>query len=349
MVQRHSFTAARGSILILVFFVLTFSSLFSLSIGYMVRQKISVIARLESHQKLRSIADAAVQKAISVYFAYKDDNPPCQTLNQSWSKNPQEFKKIKMGGGEYSVFYATGNSFEKGTEAGVQYGLVDEERKINLNTIKSKDILQRLFQECGGLTKDDARAVADSVMDWRDEDDDTSLLGAEGRYYKGMNPQYMPRNKKLETLQELHYVKGMTPELYKKILPYVTIHSSGYVNLNTVSRPVLLSLGCEPVICDKMLAFRRGRDQKEGTEDDEQYKDVSTVSLVLASSGYLYDNELNGVDTFIQSGLLAVKSENFSVQAVAALEHSKQRLNVRAIFDEKGTIKWLEEKFVTSS
>ena len=345
MNRRDSFGASKGSILILVFFILVVSSLFSLSVGFMVRQRIQLISRLESRQKLRLIGDAAVQKAISIFLEYKSKKPQCEALSQSWSRNEQEFRKVKVGGGEFTVSY-TRNSSEKGQESETWYGLVDEERKINLNLVKSRDILQRFFKECGGLTQEDALALAESILDWRREGDEESMYGAGNQYYKSLSPPYLPRHQDLKTLQELLYIKGMTPELYEKILPYVTLESSGFVNLNTAPRPVLLALGFDPVICSKILAFRGGRDRLEGTEDDLAFKDVSSASQVLASSGYLYDNEQAGLDAALQSGLLVVSSQNFSVQVLARLEHSPRGLRVKAIFGETGVIKCWEEEFV---
>lgn len=345
MNRRHLIGSSNGSILILVFFVLVMSSLFSLSLGFMIHQKIQLISRVEARQKLRFIGKAAVQKAISVFLEYKKDNSQYEALNQSWSKNGKEFRNIKMGNGEFTVSYTTEASGGRGQGPENWYGLVDEERKINLNIVGSRDVLERLFMVCGGLSKEDARAVAASIMDWKNENADESMYGAGNQYYQGLTPPYRPRHQNLKTLQELLYIKGMTPELYEKILPYVTLESSGYVNLNTAPRPVLLALGFDPVICDNILAFRKGRDLIEGTDDDQAFKDASTVSQVLASSGYLYDNEQSSLNAVIQSGLITVRSQNFSVLALAQLNHSVSALRVKAIFNETGVIKCWEEEF----
>lgn len=350
MNRRLSLGSSRGSILILVFFILVVSSLFSLSVGYRVRQKIEVVSRMESRQKLRLIGEAAVQKAISVFLDYaKKSTAECEALSQKWSRNAEEFRKVKVGNGEFTVSYGTGTSWEGERGAEIFYGLIDEERKMNLNAVKSRDVLQRLFQECGKLPRDDARAMAEALIDWRDEDDDASLSGAESGYYKGLNPPYAPRSQGLKTLQELRYIKGMTPEIYERVLPYVTLESSGLVNVNTASRSILIVLGFEPAIADKILAFRRGRDRIEGTEDDQGFIDVSSIAQVLASYGYLYDNEIGGLDGALQSGLLTVRSQNFLVQALATLGRSRRALRVKAIFNETGAIKWWEEEFFVLS
>lgn len=350
MKRSRCLRSTKGSLLIFVFFILVFSGIFSLSLGYMVRQKINVVSRLETRQKLRLLGEAAVQKAVHVLLDYfQKSTLQGEFLNQPWSRNEEEFREVKVGTGEFTVSYTSATSSGAGREPEIVYGLVDEERKINLNIVQSREVLRRLFQGCGKLSRDEAGGMVDSLIDWRDEDDDTSLSGAESGHYKGLNPPYAPRNEGLRTLRELFYLKGMTQELYERVLPYVTLESSGLVNVNTASRAVLFAVGFDPAICDKILAFRRGNDRVEGTEDDEGFTDVSSMGQVLASEGYLYDNEQSELNGAIASGLLTVRSQNFSVQAVARLDRSRQELRVHAVIDETGAIKCWEEEFTVQS
>jgi len=348
MTYRKSLGASTGSILILVIFILVSMSLFSLAVGHAVRQKIQVISRLETRQKLRKIGESAVRKSIYVLLSHRQDNLPFDALTQPWSRGDAEFRAIKINGGEFSVFYSPELPYNKigVEEPEFRYGLTDEERKININRIKSPDTLQRLFMKVGVGGNDQARALAEAILDWRDEDDDASLSGAESYYYKGLRPPYLPRNGDFKTLPELRYVKGMTAELYEKILPFITIESSGLINLNTATQPVLVAMGLDSAICDKIVAFREGRDQREGTEDDLAFEDLSSVPQVLANSGYLDDNETHSLEAAIQSGVFTVKSENFSARVLARMKYKKQALRVSAVFDDKGVIKHWEEEFV---
>ena len=339
---------SRGSILILVFFILVSMSLFSLTVGYVVRQKMQVISRLETRQKLRLIGEAAVRKSIYVLLSHKQGRVPYDALTQLWSRNEPEFHDVKINGGEFSVSYSSELPSGKAgaIEPELRYGLKDEERKININRIKSSDVLRRLFLEVGVKGNDQARSLAEAILDWRDEDDDASLSGAESYYYKGLKPPYLPRNGAFQTLQELRGVKGMTDELYKKLLPYVTIESSGLVNLNTASRPVLVALGLDAALCNKIVAFREGRDRIDGTKDDLAFEDLDSAPQALANSGYLDNNEKAHLKAAIQSGAFTLSSENFSSQVLAQLKYKKQGLRILAVFDEKGVIKHWEEEFV---
>jgi DNA uptake protein ComE-like DNA-binding protein len=55
--------------------------------------------------------------------------------------------------------------------------------------------------------------IADSIIDWRDEDDTPSEGGAEGGYYENLPFGYMARNGPFRTIRELLLVKDVTPEL----------------------------------------------------------------------------------------------------------------------------------------
>jgi general secretion pathway protein K len=342
---------SRGSILIVCFFVLVLITLFAITVGYTMRQKLQVMSRLDNRQKLRLIGDAGVQKAIYVLLKNRERASSYDALNQGWNRNEAEFEDIEVGAGIFSVFYSIrrprGGPLPM--EEDKQYGLVDEERKIPVNLVlKSPAVLRRLFNEVGGMNEAGAAGLVDAIRDWIDEDEDTSLTGAESRYYKGLNPPYMPRNGKIATLSELQWVKGMKPEIYEKILPFITIDSSGQVNLNTASKPVLVALGISSDLCKKIMDYRKGRDQLEGTPDDQAFEDLSSVAQQLANRGYLNDNERANLNAVIQSGLLTVKSRFFTAQVLARLKYKNQSLRIAAVFDEKGAVKRWEEAFAVS-
>jgi type II secretory pathway component PulK len=324
--------------------------LFTITVGYTVRQKLQILSRLDARQKLRLIGDAGVQKAVYELLQCREKSSPYDALNQSWSRNETAFKEIEVGDGQFSVVYSLGPeqkvaSVQKDVE---QYGLVDEERKININLVKSPEVLRRLFSEAAAISGDEAAALVDAIRDWVDEDSDTSLSGAESRYYKGLNPAYVPRNGKLATLAELRWVKGMRPEILEKIRPYITLDSLGQVNLNTASKTVLAALGLSPYLCDKIMAYRNGRDAVEGTGDDRVFDELSTVAQLLANESHLDDNERAGLAAVIESGVLGLKSQFFTAQVLARLKHKAQFLRVVAVFDDKGVIKRWEEAFAVS-
>ncbi len=55
--------------------------------------------------------------------------------------------------------------------------------------------------------------IADSILDWIDEDDQPREFGAENEYYQQLANPYDAANKNLESIEELLLVQGVTPEL----------------------------------------------------------------------------------------------------------------------------------------
>ncbi|MDG2380800.1 MAG: type II secretion system protein GspK [Pirellulaceae bacterium] len=66
-----------------------------------------------------------------------------------------------------------------------------------------------LLMQLPGMTVD----IADAILDWIDEDDDSREYGAEIDYYSSLPQPYAPKNGPLETLEELLLVRGVTPDL----------------------------------------------------------------------------------------------------------------------------------------
>jgi general secretion pathway protein K len=84
--------------------------------------------------------------------------------------------------------------------------------------------------------------VADAVVDWLDNDDVPRVGGAESPYYSGLPYPYRAKNDLFDTVDEVRLVRGVTREVFEKLRPFVTVSSSGKVNLNTAPKEVLMAL-----------------------------------------------------------------------------------------------------------
>ena len=124
--------------------------------------------------------------------------------------------------------------------------IVDEERKINLNTLliqgktvdpARKEQLERLF-----VLLELNPELVDAIVDWVDPDDEPRTYGAESPTYQSREPGYRAKDGKMETLSELRMVQGITSDIYAKVAPYLTVYGDGRINVNTVDRFVLQSL-----------------------------------------------------------------------------------------------------------
>ena len=94
---------------------------------------------------------------------------------------------------------------------------------IDLNAAADA-LLQGMF-EANRVSPDAAARLVGAIADWRDADDLPRADGAEAPNYRGLGPPSRPRNQPFETVDELRLVAGMTPALYRRVAPLLTVHS----------------------------------------------------------------------------------------------------------------------------
>lgn len=171
------------------------------------------------------LAEAGIAAGRIVLTTEKKDRD-YDTLLEGWARPAPA---IELGGGTMSVL------------------LEDEERKINLNTlvmtngIGTDDQRVAVFRRLLDILGADP-SVADGVVDWLDADDEPRVGGAESQYYQSLPIPYRAKNDLFDTIEELRLVRGVTPELFETLRPFVTIHGSGKVNINTAPKEVLMAL-----------------------------------------------------------------------------------------------------------
>ncbi len=132
----------------------------------------------------------------------------------------------------------------------VSIEIKDEAGKIDVNRLGDKsssqakdtaDMLKRLLRvleiEPGQIVP-----IVDAIKNWVDPEHLHDC--AEDVYYQRLDPPYRCKKAPMDTLSELLLVKGVTPEIYRKIHPYLTTVSASAnpINVNTASAPVLQAL-----------------------------------------------------------------------------------------------------------
>jgi len=118
----------------------------------------------------------------------------------------------------------------------------DESAKIDLNTAPDA-LITGLLITVGGADADTAAHLLDALADWRDADDLKRPNGAEAPDYQAAGLKYTPSNAPFETVGEAARVLGMTPAIFARIAPSLTVFSRARgVNPATASRDVLMSM-----------------------------------------------------------------------------------------------------------
>jgi general secretion pathway protein K len=136
--------------------------------------------------------------------------------------------------------------------------LRDAGAALNLNSADEM-MLRQFFAQGLGVDYAEADRIAQAILDWRDEDEIPRINGGEREEYLGEGALVLPPNRDFSDVDELRHVLGMTPELYVKAVPYLTLIGSGDINLNSAPEPVLLSVpGLDPAAVAEVLRLREG-------------------------------------------------------------------------------------------
>ena len=194
----------------------------------------------------------------------------------------------------------------------------DERGKLNLNDLARPmdaklraDTILRFKRLCALIQI--GPEIIDAVVDWVDADDVPEKNGAEKLYYESLHPPYRPANMALQTLDELHLVKGMTAEIVHRLARYVTVYptvSDGWINMNTVD-PMVLEVLTPRITPALALAVVQAR----------PFRTMQDVDHVVEFGPVAKELQLTGAYT--------VESEYFTIRtSVTANEATK---NARAV------------------
>jgi general secretion pathway protein K len=136
----------------------------------------------------------------------------------------------------------------------IEFTVTDANSQFNLNNLggaytankpvgdperysPSQRMFIRLLLTFPELVPDSSRAIEilEAIVDWVDNDNEPSDMGAEDTYYLSLAEPYQPANVPFRSVDELQMVRGITPELLRALRPYITvIPSSMPMNVNTM-------------------------------------------------------------------------------------------------------------------
>ncbi|MFV1964351.1 MAG: general secretion pathway protein GspK [Pirellulaceae bacterium] len=160
-----------------------------------------------------------VDSGVEVVKSYLALDPATQTETGGHYDNPAYFQGVVVipetdlkRRGSFTVLAPFAD--DAGQGGGIRYGLEDESSRLNLNIVLLADQVEEgasrtILMALPWMSED----VADAILDWIDEDDETRDYGAEVDYYASLTPGYEPRNGPLQTVEELLLVRGVTPQL----------------------------------------------------------------------------------------------------------------------------------------
>lgn len=207
----------RGFVLVMVLWLIALLTIIALGLAYNSRQAVRGAGSITGGVQARYLAEGGIQLA----------------LMNLLSRQPQD---RLLGDGETIELSLPGGV--------VALTVTDEAGKIDLNTA-SAEMMSRLFASFD-VPPSDADALADALVDFRDEDDLKGLNGAEDPDYEAAGLPWGAKDSAFSDVEELQRVYGMPRWLYQAALPYVTIHSRARgVNPEVAPLQVLFALSDE--------------------------------------------------------------------------------------------------------
>ena len=165
--------------------------------------------------------------------------------------------------------------------------ITDAAGVLNINTA-SADQLRRYFRALG-LVDNKAVALADEIVDWRDEDNLPRSHGAERADYLRRNITI--RNAPFQTIDELLYLPDMTRPLLDSIRPDLTLLGDGKIDAQSASLAVLKSA---PDMTDqaaaRIISLRKARrlDRDSLTEALGVIASDAAMSLRLTPTSFVH-------------------------------------------------------------
>jgi len=208
--------------------------------------------------------------------------------------------------------------------------LQDESGKINLNFV-AEEQMQALMAAIG-IPKPEADVITGSLLDWRDVDTAHHVPGAEDDYYQALPRPYKAKNGRIDTVEELLLVRGVTREFfygfrekapdgtpYHKygLYRYLTVYAnSNRVNVNFAELAVLLSIpGIDPRTAQMIYERRKTKPFKHlGELTQELAITLDATALPMLST------EATGVYTLTATARMAGSKAQRLIRAVVTMD-----------------------------
>ena len=236
-----------GSVLLLVILILTLISVLVLSWAQEWRTELKLASNFGEAHKCQRLAEAGIYYALGKLLDAKINEvkglqavaPQTQGASRDLWQGNQRPHLLELPDGV------------------VEIRVGDEGGKINLN-LAPESLLHSLFTGLG-LPEPQVRTMVDSLLDWRTKEGSPRPYGAKSAYYLGLDPPYVAKNGKFETVEELAWVRGFEASpLIPRLNQWLTVQATGRgINLNTASLEVLLAIGFPRDLAQNIMAARQ--------------------------------------------------------------------------------------------
>ena len=151
----------------------------------------------------------------------------------------------------------------------IRVAVQDELGRFDLNLV-DEAILRQLLRQTGA-SEETTEALTDRILDWRTRTDNalSRLHGATDADYEAAGVPWRPRHGPFQSVDELQLVLGITPAIYARIRPALTVYShSPSIDPQVAPREALLALFLGDTTKVDMLMRQRDASSTDETNAD---------------------------------------------------------------------------------
>jgi general secretion pathway protein K len=220
----------RGFALLIVLWTVAFLALLGTQIVAAGRSDTQLADNVRQEAVLEAAAAGAIQKVTFLILGAKD--PRFQTYGV--------MSEVRVG------------------ETPVLVRVENEGDRVNLNTA-SAVVLRSLIIEVGGAPGLADRLAA-AILDWRTAGANARPRGAKAADYRAAGRDYGPPGTPFESVGELADVLGLTPDLFARMAPHLTVLTDGDPDLSTRDPVVARALTDAAGVADASGAAQQAAD-----------------------------------------------------------------------------------------
>ena len=257
-----------------------------------------------------------VRQEQAKWYAYGAEALVAKTLNQDIKDSPT---RIHLG-----QYWATSGQTFPVDEGVIRGEIRDSQACFNVNGINSSTVPageEGLPYSAGvfkqlliNLQVDDsvAEQITDALRDWIDSDDVlVSGQGAEDSWYQSLKVPYLAGNGPMTDISELRLVRGVTPAIYRRLLPQVcalpnaTTGPELKINVDTLlesQAPLLSALFLGQMSSEEALSVLRDR-PKDGWIDKPTFFGLSAVMSANTGLGDKAQNSVEVTSNYFEARL----------------------------------------------
>jgi len=201
--KRNINKCSKGFALITVLWITAFLAVIAGSVSYQARASLGLANNVVASFKTKHAAEGALLLAIDS-LVKRDE------FNGHVLKNPNFSYELE--------------------DMIVSVEVMDESGKIDLN-LSSADLIKSLMIAVG-VNEQTSASIADAIADWRDQDSLKRASGSEDQDYAASGLLYEAKDDEFDSIEEVSLVLGVTPEIYNRIKPYITVYAQD-IGVNT--------------------------------------------------------------------------------------------------------------------